>query len=129
MKFSTMTIIKASALFLLVSGAEAQEFDNGDLRAEQLAVLATHNFAVGAGLTSSGPLGTAVELTEFAANLGLKALPPVLQIPGDITRFPDRLADSSFACDYSFSCHRRRLTTKTCWASVPFAPCRKIGAY
>jgi hypothetical protein len=101
MKFSTMTIIKASALFLLVSGAEAQEFDNGDLRAEQLALLATHNFAVGAGLTSSGPLGTAVELTEFAANLGLKALPPVLEIPGDITRFPDRLADNSFACDYS----------------------------
>ena len=80
-----------------------REHDNGTLRDQQLGVLATHNVAVGAGLVSTGPLGTAVELTEFSANLALKALPPVLEIPDDRNRFPDSLSNGSFACEFTFS--------------------------
>ncbi len=108
MKHSTTAILSALAFMLIANRVQAhgdhtEPSHNQSLQREQLAVLATHNFFVGAGLTSSGPIGTAVEVSEMAANLGLKALRPVLDIPDDVEKFPTARTDGSFACDYSFS--------------------------
>ena len=88
------------ALFLPATAVYSQEFNNDSLRDDQRDLIRVHNAAVVVGIGSSGPLGTAIELTEFSTNLELKATPPILEIPGNTAVYPDALPGGGFACDY-----------------------------
>ncbi|MDJ0759504.1 MAG: thrombospondin type 3 repeat-containing protein, partial [Woeseiaceae bacterium] len=121
---TTTTCAISTVLALLCTATQAQERDNDSLRDDQLALLATHNFAVGAGLASSGPFGTAVELTEFSANLGLKATPPILEIPGNTSVYPDALPGGEFACDYTLTLPQASSTFEDL---LGFGPIRKLA--
>ena len=100
---TTTACAMLTALTVVCTATHAQEWNNQSLRDEQADLLETHNAAVVIGLGSSGPFGTAVELTEFSANLGLKATPPVLIVPGAVSVYPDSLPGGELACDYTLN--------------------------
>ncbi|MEM7804570.1 MAG: thrombospondin type 3 repeat-containing protein [Pseudomonadota bacterium] len=114
----------AGALFLPATAVYSQEFNNDSLRDDQRDLIRVHNAAVVVGLGSSGPLGTAVELTEFSTNLELKATPPILEIPANTSVYPDALPGGGFACDYTLTLPQASSTYEDI---LGFGPVRRLA--
>ena len=112
------------ALFLPATAVYSQEFNNDSLRDDQRDLIRVHNAAVVVGIGSSGPLGTAIELTEFSTNLELKATPPILEIPGNTAVYPDALPGGGFACDYTLTLPQASSTYEDI---LGFGPVRRLA--
>lgn len=75
------------------------------------APLTTHNAALVLGLGSSGPVGTAIEITELSANLALKTIPAVLEVPADKAVYPELGADGDYRCTFAYTTPQLTATT------------------